>query len=59
MLFLNHMIMLMTLIDINALENVIINAIVLPKNMYLNVILSNNLNIAYNITELTKDYVYH
>lgn len=45
------------LIDINALENVIINAIVLPKNMYLNVILSNNLNIAYNITELTKDYV--
>ena len=25
--------------------------------MYLNVILSNNLNIAYNITELTKDYV--
>lgn len=34
-----------------------IDALVLPKNIYLNTILTNQLNIAYNITELTKNYV--
>ncbi len=35
-----------------------VNAVVLPKNTYLAEIISNGkLNIAYNITELTQDYV--
>jgi diguanylate cyclase (GGDEF)-like protein len=36
----------------------VIDAIILPKSIYLDKIIANeNLNIAYNITELTKDYV--
>lgn len=36
----------------------LIDAIILPKTLYLDdIVASNNLNIAYNITELTKNYV--
>ncbi len=34
-----------------------VNAIVIPKNTYLKEIISNNLYIAYNITEMSKNYV--